>query len=225
METGFHGSDGTLQDTGMMEADMTLQDYQAELKRLGMDEQGMLTKVPVCRGCGKTLNADGGHSAELYAGTYTGLCYDCERRGPVVIDTLVSEARVWSCPPHCPSWRRDREQFFQFEGCSCDHGRTWETSRSFGVSNRYPVQCRICSSRHYQHPVVRAQAKVDAEIYKAVSLWEHRISKEVRHRMRQRGIGSDDRPGIQRIFDEVIKEAQPKPAEGIPVMFPKHWKG
>ena len=31
-----------------------------------------------CSGCGKLLNADGGHPAELYAGTYTGLCYECE---------------------------------------------------------------------------------------------------------------------------------------------------
>lgn len=31
-----------------------------------------------CNRCGKPLNKDGGHPAELYAGTYTGLCYGCQ---------------------------------------------------------------------------------------------------------------------------------------------------
>ena len=139
-------------------------------------------------------------------------------------DTLVSGARVWSCPPHCPEWRRDREQFFQFEGCDCDHGREWRTERGVWVTNRYPAQCSKCSGKHYQDPVVRAQAETDAKVWKAIQSWEHRISEETRYRMKQRCIPDSDMAGMRRVFDEVIKEAPPRPAEGIPVTWPKHWK-
>jgi hypothetical protein len=139
-----------------------------------MDAQGMLSQELVCKRCGKKLNADGNHPAERYAGTCTFECDVCANAGPYVLERVVSGAARWSCPPHCPSWRRDREQFYQFEGCSCDHGRTWESSFvGWGShTHRYPVQCRKCLSQHMRHPeVIEAQRKDDLR-WKIRRKWE-----------------------------------------------------
>ena len=198
--------------------------YQAKLKALGMDAQGILQLAPPCRGCGKPLNADGDHPAEHYAGTFQGLCTACTQREPFVVKTLPSGLKQWSCPPHCPQWRRDREVFMQAEGCGCDHGREWKIERGVWGTNRYPMQCTRCADKHYGHPVVKAQAAADDQVWRARKGWEARITAEVHHRMKTLGILSTDKAGVDRVFDVVIKEAPPRPADGIPVVWPQHWK-
>ncbi len=121
---------------------------QGEQRVMAWDDQGMYPQHP-CKGCGKPLNTDGGHPAELYAGTYTGLCYACERKGPFVVATFEDSCRLVSHPPHCPSWRRDREEYCWYENCDqCQQGRV-TVSRSNSAGGSYTQSCPACAPRHY----------------------------------------------------------------------------
>lgn len=104
-----------------------------------------------CKRCGKALHGQGtGYPAELYAGTYTGLCYPCTDEPPYFTGEVeLSGAKSYSHPPSCPSHRRDRETKLFFEGCDCTFG-------SRGSSWSYRAQCKKCSEQHYNHPAVRA---------------------------------------------------------------------
>jgi hypothetical protein len=128
--------------------------WQQSLRDLGMDSHGEFT-VPIdCLGCGKRLNADGNHPAEIYAGTFNGLCYGCTKAGPYVKQVAALDGcRKVSWPPHCPSWRRDREEFYAYPGCG--------TCQGLGVGGRgtsvgaisYPIQCKPCLGRYCAHPL------------------------------------------------------------------------
>ena len=123
------------------------------MKTLTMHPKTGMYPQHTCRQCHKPLNADGGHPAELYAGTYTGLCYQCEGGAAYRVHTNpVSGAETWSHPPHCPSWRRDRETFLHYDGCEhCRHGRIM-VYRPGPQGGSYPKQCESCSQKHYRHP-------------------------------------------------------------------------
>lgn len=107
-----------------------------------------------CQRCGKLLNADGGHPAEIYAGTFNGLCYGCTAAGPYVVRvSLLDGARVLSYPPHCPSWRRDRETFTAYADCgTCNGSGVQGRGRSAGGGS-YPEYCKPCIRRYSGHPV------------------------------------------------------------------------
>jgi hypothetical protein len=101
-----------------------------------------------CRACGRLLNHDGNHPAELYAGTYTGMCYACKRTGPFVVATFEDGCQLVSHPPHCPAWRRDREEYYWYEGCGqCQQGRLW-VSRAGAKGGPYTRPCPTCAPRH-----------------------------------------------------------------------------
>ena len=120
----------------------------------GMDSRGYFPAQP-CRQCGNALQgADSDRPAELYAGTYTGLCYTCER-GPGFIAQIceLDGMRVWDYPPHCPSYRRDRETFTAYPDCQeCEGLGCKFVSRSFGQGGPYYSQCGTCSVRRSKHP-------------------------------------------------------------------------
>ena len=121
-----------------------------------MDEHGFLPPHG-CRICGTPLCGQGGdRPAELYAGTYTGLCYRCERGQAFLVITLGDGAQVWSHPPHCPSWRRTRETFTGYADCpGCrGMGMIW-VSRSDNQGGSYSVQCDPCMARFSAHPLRR----------------------------------------------------------------------
>jgi len=165
-----------------------------------MDREWMLP-VHNCRQCGRPLNADGGHPAELYAGTYTGLCYRCERSGErrIKVDP-VDGAETWEFPPHCPSWRRAREQFVGFTGCGiCEgKGRIW-VSRADSRGGSYAVQCEECSGRYWGHPLRKWEAARWGTIRKAAeSLY--------RRELKRRGLLRQAKAGT--IPAELCKEIQ-----------------
>lgn len=122
-----------------------------------MSWNGMLPKGVTCKRCGSVLQGEGeDRPAELYLGMYNGLCYPCTNAAPFELNySYVSGARVFSHPPHCPSWRRDREQFYGFDGCQVcgGQGRVW-VSRSDAFGGSYTVQCQACHDRHNSHPLV-----------------------------------------------------------------------
>lgn len=104
---------------------------------------GMLSPRP-CAVCGTPLNADGDHPAELYAGTFTGLCYGCERMPRVEIERWPDGAVEWSYPPACPSFRRDREKHIAYPDCpECKgDGFTWKpTAAGFSQYRSYCAPC------------------------------------------------------------------------------------
>lgn len=107
-----------------------------------------------CKKCGKPLNADGYHPAELYAGTYTGLCYGCEKSGPFVAKEHLDGAQTISYPPHCPSWRRDREEQIAYPDCpDCEGKGRFYVSRPFASGGGYYRYCPNCLGRFSSHPL------------------------------------------------------------------------
>ena len=95
-----------------------------------------------CERCQKPLQGLGsGRPAESYAGTFNGLCYDCTGAAPFIAREFEDGSVMWSHPPHCPSWRRDRELFLQFPGCRCNKGIA-KRGYSYGAS--YPISCERC---------------------------------------------------------------------------------
>lgn len=131
-----------------------------------MDKDGMFPPEWLCVRCGRVLNADGGHPAELYAGTYNGLCSACTGAGPYLEGVFVLDG-AWrvNYPPHCPSWRRDRERFTGYADCGECHGSGvtgW--GQSFGGS-RYREYCRVCTRRFDDHEERAEQRRLSRELH------------------------------------------------------------
>lgn len=108
-----------------------------------------------CARCRKLLNADGDHPAEIYAGTFNGLCYGCTSSGPYIVRvSLLDGARVLSYPPHCPSWRRDREEYTGYADCeTCQGSGVQGWAPAAGGMDRYRHYCKPCIQRYSSHPV------------------------------------------------------------------------
>ena len=113
----------------------------------------MLPDDFACVSCARPL---GTNPAELYAGTYNGLCYPCTSAGPYVTRSAVLDgAREVSWPPHSPSWRRDREKHIAYEGCEvCSGLGIVPGTRSWGCSGG--MSCDPCWQRYSGHPVRQA---------------------------------------------------------------------
>ena len=191
-----------------------------------------------CQACGTPLQGeDSDRPAELYAGTYTGLCYPCTGKTAFRIETRqrVSGAWYWSHPPHCPSWRRDRETFYGFPGCKRCGGKgcTW-ISRPNPQGGPYTVQCVACEARDEEHPYIARAQGVDQKRRAAIGYWQHRITREWAKRLKKfdrtpatvgpREDWSDD---IKAVADQIFKDAPPPPPRGqdAPALpaFPKGW--
>ena len=118
-----------------------------------MDEEGMLPQHN-CKRCGKPLNADGGHPAELYLGTYTGFCYQCERSGVWVLEIHADGARRLSYPPDCPSHRRDRREFWAYQDCiDCKGAGHHYVHQDLRWGGGYLSYCETCFTRFYANPL------------------------------------------------------------------------
>lgn len=118
-------------------------------RKINMPWDGFLQEGSKCEQCGKILNEDGQYPAELYAGTYCGLCDQCMCQGIYQVKGNSDGSKLMSHPPHCPSWRRDREEYIWFEDCDlCNKGAV-KIDRSFAYGGTYNVQCKKCSERHY----------------------------------------------------------------------------
>lgn len=118
-----------------------------------------------CKSCGVVLNEDGYHPAETYAGTCTFLCYSCMNAAPFVVETDdLDGMQSISYPPHCPSWRRDREVFTAYADCpDCKgQGFTWRPAQS----DRYRHYCQRCTERYTEHPVRMMEYERDQSRYR-----------------------------------------------------------
>jgi hypothetical protein len=125
-----------------------------------MDRHGMLPDDIFCTRCAKPLNMDGGHPAELYAGTYNGLCYGCTGTGPYVAAVAqLDGCRRVSWPPHSPSWRRDREDHYGYEGCETCGGLGIVRPAYRSPDNGGGKSCPVCLARWTSHPVTVAESR------------------------------------------------------------------
>lgn len=120
-----------------------------------------------CAICGKTLGSiddPRSNPAESYAGTYTGLCYGCERSAVWGCYRCEDGLVYYSHPPSSPSWRRDRQFFFAYDDCpDCRKGAV-RVSRSDAMGGSYNIQCVKCRDRSYAHPV-RARHHAEYEAF------------------------------------------------------------
>ena len=115
-----------------------------------MDKDGMLPSHG-CNRCGKPLNSDGNHPAELYAGTYTGLCYSCERDSFYILEEYEDGSALISYPPNCPSHRRARGKYVAFPDCpTCNGTGRIHVSRGWSAGGSYYSYCKECSKRHWE---------------------------------------------------------------------------
>ncbi len=140
----------------------------------GMDRNGYFPAQP-CKQCGKPLCGENGpRPAELYAGTFTGFCYPCQNGKEYPVSKAFDGAVKWSFPPHCPAWRRDRETFIGYEGCSVCKGKgRLMVYRANSMGGSYPKNCETCAQRYYQHPVRLHHEKRLSQFRKAI---ENRFS-------------------------------------------------
>lgn len=113
-----------------------------------MDRHGMLPDDWWCTRCAKPLNADGNHPAELYAGTFNGLCYGCTSEAPYVaaVAQLDGCQRV-SWPPKEPSHRRDRTVHYGYPDCASCQG-LGATGSPYSAKS-----CDACLERYSKHPL------------------------------------------------------------------------
>lgn len=113
------------------------------------DENGFYPKQN-CQKCQKPLQGQGeGRPAELYAGTFTGLCYECQNGGDYIFKTEKDGARHVSCAPSCPSWRRDRENYISYADCKVCKGvgYSWKSGRH----DSYRSYCEPCLKKHSEN--------------------------------------------------------------------------
>ena len=133
-----------------------------------------------CRICKVQLNKDGFHPAELYAGTYTGLCYKCEAAPYFVEHTYFDGALRVSYPPSSPSWRRDRETFTAYADCTICQGKGVESTFYNNWTN-HRVACKMCSTRYYDNAVRVKTGNTRRKLYIiAESLWERKLTNKVK---------------------------------------------
>lgn len=104
-----------------------------------------------CKRCDDVLGD--GSPAESYAGTYTGLCNQCMREGPVVLRRYRDGAQQIEYAPSCPSWRRDREDFWAYNDCPECEGKGFVWKRRASGGGRYRHFCQSCLERFYSHPL------------------------------------------------------------------------
>lgn len=156
-----------------------------------------------CNRCSKPLNPNGHRPAELYAGTYTGLCYTCQNSSAFCTHIeFLDRAEHWEFPPHCPSYRRDRENYIGYNDCSdCDGRGSKRVSRSFPQGGPYRKYCDTCFSRYYNHPIRERYSQRRKRINYAWmnSLVNHllssRLASKRKRRSRDDGIKKKDHRG------------------------------
>jgi len=148
---------------------------------------GMFPANSRCTDCNIVLNADGNHRAELYAGTFTGLCYACERKQPYVCAEYPLDGAIRvSHPPSCPSHRRDRQTFTAYRDCDACKGLGC-TARWAPYGGQYYEYCRPCLDRFSSHPLRKKTDRRREQIYDAeMRVWQRNLERIAREQLPKR---------------------------------------
>ena len=143
-----------------------------------MDDRGFLPSHN-CKGCGAPLDTGGNRPAELYLGTYTGLCNKCTMGKSFIVKEYRDRARQISYAPHCPSHRRNREEYTSYADCEvCKGTGRLYVSRGFASGGPYYKYCRECLSRYCNEPLrVWADKRQKSIHLAAQAVWEGILKK------------------------------------------------
>ena len=143
-----------------------------------MDDRGFLPPHN-CKICGEPLDTSGDRPAELYLGTYTGLCNKCTMSGPFVVKEYRDGARQISYAPHCPSHRRDREKYISYADCEvCKGTGRLYVSRGFASGGSYYRYCKECLDRYCNDPLrIWADRRRKLINLAAQAVWEKVLRK------------------------------------------------
>jgi len=159
---------------------MDLKTYLKDVVYKDMDKRGMFPATWTCLRCRKPLNADGGHPAELYAGTYNGLCYPCTSAPAFVKRVMALDNAQWcSHPPLCPSYRRDRPDYVGYADCeACKGTGVAKTSYSAWTHSSHYEYCSACSDRYHRHPLRERIARYSEHSYRAAeAVWQSELRR------------------------------------------------
>jgi hypothetical protein len=139
-----------------------------------------------CKRCGVVMGGrfDGigwDRPAEIYAGTYTGLCDKCMYEKDYTVKEYGCDAKLISVPPDCPSWRRNRKEFIAYSDCETCKGSSWVWKRSGAWGERYKAQCETCWRKYYDHPRRMFRRKyIEAERLNIVELMDMGFNAEAK---------------------------------------------
>lgn len=134
-----------------------------------------------CGICGNVLGSiddPRSNPAESYAGTYTGLCYGCERSATWACYRCDDGLIYYSHPPHSPSWRRDREFYVAYEDCTACRSGAVRGSRSDAMGGSYNTQCKECQGKCDSHPERAAYLAERNRLYEQTGKIMSRLEKE-----------------------------------------------
>lgn len=156
-----------------------------------------------CNQCKKPLNPNGHRPAELYAGTFTGICYSCQNKPAICIKVeLLDKAGHWEFPPYRPSYRRDRESYVGYGDCNdCDGRGSKVVSRPDSQGGSYRTYCNTCFSRYHDQPMRKRRKQRRTRIYNAYmsAAVNHLLSSRLAFRRKRRsnndGIKKKDHKG------------------------------
>lgn len=171
-----------------------------------------------CKGCGNPLQGQySGRPAELYAGTYTGLCYSCQNKPQRLEREYDDGAKLYSYAPHCPSWRRDREYFTTYEGCdTCKGQGRLYVSRSFPDGGPYYKSCPDCLKRFSVHPLRALYYKLSRRAYQTYDdVWKRLLKRKAyKDKSKQETLRADllrrherTKQGVGRFYDSLVERA------------------
>ena len=165
-----------------------------------MDKNGMLPSGLTCRSCGRELdNGTKGRAAELYLGTFNGLCYSCTGSKPFVEKVYIHDgALVVSAPPSCPSWRRDRTTHFAFRDCETCSGRGFRVVHRSMTSGAHTESCKKCVKRFCTGKRNRETKSVERLLAK----YQKRYEKE------REGLDQQENEALRKVLLAEFEEAK-----------------
>jgi hypothetical protein len=136
-----------------------------------------------CTRCGKIMGDKVGDSynrpAEVYAGTYTGLCNVCMNEADYTVKEYGCGAKLISTKPNLPSYRRDRQEHIAYTDCLVCSGKGWIMER--GQHGSYKGYCKACMTRFYNYPQRVFRAKyIEAERHNILKLLSDRFNAEIK---------------------------------------------
>lgn len=183
-----------------------------------MEWDGFIEGELKCERCGKELSDKNGRNpVETYAGTFTGLCGDCERESPYTVKEYFDGAKKISYPPICPSHRRSRETHIAYDDCDECDGKGMEVVRRHNRGN-YRSYCEECLDRFHSHPFRETSDEVRDEYVPSHSDWEDDFQndiEDIEDEEEQKRIAkeywekiNEDRKKVRKVINEKFEEAK-----------------
>jgi hypothetical protein len=166
-----------------------------------------------CKRCNQPLSRTD-RPAELYAGSYTGLCYKCQNAPMIVlaVSKLDGCKRVEHAPD-CPSHSRERRTFHAYDNCpACKGtGRTY-VSRSLAYGGSYYTSCDACFKRYYNQERRQQHNTYDSAASKDIrQRWLKAAEAEAKKLMPKAALYYRGKGELRRLIYDSVKYPEAKP--------------